>query len=276
MSEKDLRGILESSNDKLSVFADRDTLASCDNLTEKDLISLIDNYLNDSQKLDLLNFEHFRKLRGQVRVDIAMSISDSNLRLQLLLTPDGPFSDLYTYQFNDLLESLDSSCKLKLLKNSHSLQSLKLGKDSIESMAKSLSDSDKFTFLSDIDYLNEELKLSEYSISRIICSVNDEKVKLHLLDVMPLDNYYKTDILTTISDTTKASIILNNTYDLKPHEASQVLGSMDTDFFIDYVNEHTDFFSKNGISIQSVVRYFPMKEQISFANKIYNINISVR
>ncbi len=44
----------------------------------------------------------------------------------------------------------------------------------------------------------------------------------------------------------KASIILNNTYDLKPHEASQVLGSMDTDFFIDYVNEHTDFFSKNG------------------------------
>ncbi len=267
---------MESSNDKLSVFADRDTLASCDNLTEKDLISLIDNYLNDSQKLDLLNFEHFRKLRGQVRVDIAMSISDSNLRLQLLLTPDGPFSDLYTYQFNDLLESLDSSCKLKLLKNSHSLQSLKLGKDSIESMAKSLSDSDKFTFLSDIDYLNEELKLSEYSISRIICSVNDEKVKLHLLDVMPLDNYYKTDILTTISDTTKASIILNNTYDLKPHEASQVLGSMDTDFFIDYVNEHTDFFSKNGISIQSVVRYFPMKEQISFANKIYNINISVR
>mgnify|MGYP004419756235 CR=1 FL=1 len=113
-------------------------------------------------------------------------------------------------------------------------------------------------------------------ISRIICSVNDEKVKLHLLDVMPLDNYYKTDILTTISDTTKASIILNNTYNLKPHEASQVLGSMDTDFFIDYVNEHTDFFSKNGISIQSVVRYFPMKEQISFANKIYNINISVR
>lgn len=85
MSEKDLREILESSNDKLSVFADRDTLASCDNLTEKDLISLIDNYLNDSQKLDLLNFEHFRKLRGQVRVDIAMSISDSNLRLQLLL-----------------------------------------------------------------------------------------------------------------------------------------------------------------------------------------------
>lgn len=45
MSEKDLREILESSNDKLSVFADRDTLASCDNLTEKDLISLIDNYL---------------------------------------------------------------------------------------------------------------------------------------------------------------------------------------------------------------------------------------
>ena len=65
-------------------------------------------------------------------------------------------------------------------------------------MAKSLFYSDKFTFLSDIDYLNEELKLSEYSISRIICSVNDEKVKLHLLDVMPLDNYYKTDILTTI------------------------------------------------------------------------------
>ena len=67
---------------------------------------------------NLNNFEHFRKLRGQVRVDIAMSISDGNLRLQLLLTPDGPFSDLYTYQFNDLLESLDSSCKLKLLKNS--------------------------------------------------------------------------------------------------------------------------------------------------------------
>ena len=39
MSEKDLRGILESSNDKLSVFADRDTLASCDNITQKDLIS---------------------------------------------------------------------------------------------------------------------------------------------------------------------------------------------------------------------------------------------
>ncbi len=102
MSEKDLREILESSNDKLSVFADRDTLASCDNLTEKDLISLIDNYLNDSQKswiYSILNI--LEKLRGQVRVDIAMSISDSNLRLQLLLTPDSPFSDLYTYQFND-------------------------------------------------------------------------------------------------------------------------------------------------------------------------------
>lgn len=276
MVKRDLREILESSNDKLSVFADKATLANCDNLTNEMLFSLIDNFLSDSQKVVLLNFEHFRNLNSQIRANIAMSISDSNLRLQLLLTPNGPLSDFKNYQITDLVESLDDSCKLELLKNPSSVQNLELNKHSIVSIANSMSDDNKFSLLDNIDYVKEELKLDEYSISKILSSIDDEKSKLSLLNSIEMDSYYKANILLTLSDTSKASVLLNNVYGLKPYELSQVLGSMDTDFLIDYFNKCPDFLAKNKLSFQSVVKNLSPKKQVSFVSKINEINLEER
>ena len=49
MDERDLRRTLESSNDKLSVFADSSLLTKYKGLTVSSLFSLIDDFLNNSQ-----------------------------------------------------------------------------------------------------------------------------------------------------------------------------------------------------------------------------------
>ena len=184
MSEKDLRGILESSNDKLSVFADRSTLADCNDLTVSKLLDLINSFLNDSQKAELLEFNHFKKQSVQIRASIATSISDSSLKLQLLMKHDSILSDLRPYQITDFIKSFDSPCKLSLLKDSASL------KRSISSVAESLSDNDKVSLLSDMDYAREELQLNDFLISKIISNVNDDKVKLDLLSSSSISSYY--------------------------------------------------------------------------------------
>lgn len=276
MTAEDLRKTLESSNDKLSVFADRSTLADCDDLTVSKLLDLINSFLNDSQKAELLEFNHFKKQSVQIRASIATSISDSSLKLQLLIKHDSILSDLRPYQITDFIKSFDSPCKLSLLKDSASLKRLKLDNYSISSVAESLSDNDKVSLLSDMDYAREELQLNDFLISKIISNVNDDKVKLDLLSSSSISSYYKSTVLKKMSDATKIPVLLDNTYGLSSNELAEVFASMDVEPLIDCFNTHSDFFAQNKVSLQTIVRGLPKEKQISFIGAIDNVNLSVR
>ncbi len=276
MDERDLRRTLESSNDKLSVFADSSLLTKYKGLTVSSLFSLIDDFLNDSQKAALFEFEHFKNINQQLRILVATSISDNNIKLELLQKPNGILSDLQSYQISDFLESLDSSYRLKLLQDPASLKNLKLNKYSMQAVVCSLSDNDVINLLEDIDYVKEQLNLDDFLISGIISNISSEKDKLDLLSNIFLDSYCKASALATVSDSAKATILSDNEYNFNYYELCKILSSMDTKFLINYFNEHTDFFDNNNITLRSVVEDLSYKNQLSFVAQIDKVNLDER
>ena len=211
-----------------------------------------------------------------MRILVATSISDNNIKLELLQKPNGILSDLQSYQISDFLESLDSSYRLKLLQDPASLKNLKLNKYSMQAVVCSLSDNDVINLLEDIDYVQEQLNLDDFLISGIISNISSEKDKLDLLSNIFLDSYCKASALATVSDSAKATILSDNEYNFNYYELCKILSSMDTKFLINYFNEHTDFFDNNNITLRSVVEDLSYKNQLSFVAQIDKVNLDER
>ena len=179
----------------------------------------------------------------------------------------------------DLIKSIRSGDKYALeyiIDKYKSLVNLKLNKYSMQAVVCSLSDNDVINLLEDIDYVKEQLNLDDFLISGIISNISSEKDKLDLLSNIFLDSYCKASALATVSDSAKATILSDNEYNFNYYELCKILSSMDTEFLINYFNEHTDFFDNNNITLRSVVEDLSYKNQLSFVAQIDKVNLDER
>ena len=65
MDAKNLRKLLEETNDKFSIFANREILKQY-NFNGAELISLINDFLIDEQKERLFEYEHLKDLSSRI------------------------------------------------------------------------------------------------------------------------------------------------------------------------------------------------------------------
>lgn len=242
MKVQDLKNLLESSQDKFNIFADKANLTNLDDLTTTSLLELISDFLTDEQKAKLFDLDHFRNLSDSIKFKIGQLISDSNIKLNLLKSLDFT-SNFEDYQIKNLVESLDDHGKLEIF--------------------------------SDKNFVEQNLHLNKYQIPSIISSISSEKIKLELIDAYELNSFQIIDILETFSDETKISILLENKYGFNSNNLSILASSLSPDSLLDFFKNNRDFLDNNNISPYSITRKLDWKNQLDFVSKFENIGLSL-
>ena len=242
MKVQDLKNLLESSQDKFNIFADKANLTNLDDLTTTSLLELISDFLTDEQKAKLFDLDHFRNLSDSIKFKIGQLISDSNIKLNLLKSPDFT-SNFEDYQIKNLVESLDDHGKLEIF--------------------------------SDKNFVEQNLHLNKYQIPSIISSISSEKIKLELIDAYELNSFQIIDILETFSDKSKTSILLENKYGFSSNNLSILASSLSPDSLLDFFKNNRSFLDNNNISPYSITRKLDWKGQIAFISNFEDIGLSL-
>lgn len=211
MKVQDLRDLLASTQDKLSVFEDKTNLNNCDDLSNTNLLNLIADFLDDEQKANLFSIEHFKGLNDSLKFKITQLISDNNVKLGLLKDPK------FVSGFEDY---------------------------QIKSMVESLGDNGKQDLLSDKTYVEQSLHLNEYQIPNIVSSISSEKIKLDFIDLYKFNSFQIIDILETFSDKSKTSILLENKYGFNNNNLASLASTLSPDSLLDFLKNNKDFLTK--------------------------------
>ena len=78
MDAQDLRKSLEQTDDKLSIFANRETFKKYD-LSIKEFFDLISDFLSDEEKLKLFDYSHFKNFNDRIKEGIIGLVSDEHI-----------------------------------------------------------------------------------------------------------------------------------------------------------------------------------------------------
>ena len=103
MNAQDLRNLLNDSNDKFNIFADRSILSQC-NMNFLELLELIKDFLNDEEKGKLFEVNHFKGFSSNIKANIIFLIQDNSIKLSLL-------------NDDELVKSLGNSHIIKIIKS---------------------------------------------------------------------------------------------------------------------------------------------------------------
>ena len=115
MNAQDLRELLEKTDDKLSIFASRETLSKCE-INVKELLELIRDFLTDEEKLKLFDYSHFMQFPESIRHGIIGLVSDEDIRLQMM-SNDNIMDGLASYQIAGIMRKMSDYGKKQLLYN---------------------------------------------------------------------------------------------------------------------------------------------------------------
>ena len=301
MAKEELREFLKSSDDKFNVLSDIETVKPY-HITIKELLELIDEFLDDEQKVALLNVNYAQ--RPIIKSNIIMLIKDETKRLDVIFNKELT-SGLGTNEIVDIIKSQSSSTLLEILNNTEFLEANKIGKyqiiDIIEvqssdvilqilsnyallekcklesyevkTLFRPLNEKDKLKFFENADYIKETLKLSEYEISDMISSITDEKVKEGLMQSYELSNGSKVSIIKNFSDDEKEKLILGDELDLNYMDFETIMSSMGIDNLIQLLNNNTDFFKESGVRLHKVVEMLNNEKQKEFVSKIDELQL---
>ena len=146
MNAQDLRTLLEQSDDKFSILSSSETLKKYE-LTVKEFLDLISDFLNNEEKFRLLEFIQFKPW---IKGGIIGLISDENILLQIL-NNDTIMDGFENYQLVDIIIKMNDSAKKQLLHNQDYVEKHQIGDYELNKIISSLSDSARIEILQDTD-----------------------------------------------------------------------------------------------------------------------------
>ena len=301
MAKEELREFLKSSDDKFNVLSNIETVKPY-HITIKELLELIDEFLDDEQKVALLNVNYAQK--PIIKSNIIMLIKDETKRLDVIFNKELT-SGLGTNEIIDIIKSQSSSSLMEILNNTEFLEANKiasyqileiiklqssdvilqilnnhallekcrLANYEIKTLFKTLNEKDKLEFFENADYIKETLQLNEYEIADMISSITDEKIKEGLMQSYELSNGCKVSIIEKFSDEGKKDIILKDELDLNYLNIETIMASMGIDNLIQLLNNNIEFFKQSDIRLHIVVKKLNAEKQKEFVSKIDELQL---
>ena len=200
MKVNELRELLKNTDDKFSVFADVEVIRTLD-ITIKEICDVIDEFLTDEQKVELLELPHFKKTKPSFKGLIGIKIKSDESKMRLL-NDDEFLNDMPGYYIEDIIMSLNEDNKLKILYNEKLWQEHDDLKHCSKEILKQLSVSKRIELLRDKTLIREVLKIDEWIIKEFVKDLPSEDAKLELMGVYQFGQSYVVEILTTFSDKT--------------------------------------------------------------------------
>ena len=155
MNAQDLRMLLEQTNDKLSILASSETLNKYE-LSAKEFLELISDFLSDEDKLKLFDYSHFRNFEGRIKSRIISLVSDENIILQML-NNDNIINGLASSHIVNIIKKMSDNAKQQLLHNQEFIEKHQIADYELIDIVSSLSDGARADVLMDIDLIKNKL-----------------------------------------------------------------------------------------------------------------------
>lgn len=271
MDSQDLRKLLEQTKDKFNILADPKTLNQYD-LTVKDFLDIISDFLSDEEKLKLFDYSHFQNFEDWIKFGIIGLISNPNT-LQQVLFNDGISGNLQNYQIMDLIKKLDDNVKTQILYNQEFIQKHQIEDFHLKEILDSLGDSAKSQVLTDKTLTTDKLHLTDWQIAGIVKDLSDEKIKQELLSIYPFEVHQIVDIVSTFSNSTKLDFILQEK-SFKKYDILIILSSLDVDSLSKFFIENKEFCSANAISPYEIVKSLNIDLQKEVVDRLEELNLT--
>ena len=259
MNLKDIRNLLNNSNNKLEVFSNIEIMMQSQ-LTLNQLFELIAEYLTDSEKLQLFNYPLYINAKPNNRRSILNLISDSNILLSALLN-EKIVSDIQSYYLEDIIqEKLADSEKLTLLNTPDWIKSHNISLPTISNIIEKMEDPTKYQILSNKELVINVLHLENY-VKDLVASLDDEDQKKTLIKLYDFPEYSLPDIIKTFSDKSKFNFLIKNP---KNRFILPIITTLSLDYLFDYINNYAR--STSILPYKITMNLEPSKQEQFIAN----------
>ncbi len=272
MNAKDLRTLLEQTHDKLTIFASSETLNKYE-ITVKEFLDLISDFLSDEEKLRLFDYSHFMQIEGWIKGGIIGLVSDENILLQIL-SNDNIMNCVEIDQIDGSIEKMSDSAKKQLLYNQDFIEKHQITNYKLENIISSLSDEARTEILVDIDLITNILHLNDFQISELVKGLSSEEAKRKMLEVYKLSNYLKVNIINSFNSNSKLDILLEKS-DFSKHHMMKILQSLDVEALSKFLVQNRAFCSENDIHPYEIICELDAEQQKDFVTKLEDINLTL-
>ena len=272
MDAQDLRSLLEQTNDKLSIFASSETLNKY-KFNVKEFFDLISDFLSDEEKLRLFDYSHFRQLEGWIKGGIIGLISDEHIILQMM-SNDNIMNGFESYQIVDIMKKMGDIGKQQLLYNQDFIEKHQISDYELKYIVSSLSEESRTEILMDVDLIKNKLHLADFQIIELVKELSSEEAKDRAIGIYQFTNYQKIAVLKSCSNGHKLDILLKEK-EFNKFDIIDILQTLDTKTLSEFLVEHKEFCSKNGIFPYEIIYKLDTEQQKEIVTNLENINLSL-
>lgn len=242
MNINDLRKLLESSSDRLSVLSDMNTIMQCENLTIKDFKDIVSEFLSDEEKFQFLKAPEMKKLNSTTKASIISLILDENVCSQIV-NDEELLSNLSNNQIKDIAERINDDLKKQLLYNSEFLKKYEYGDYDVKLLISSCDENTIQEILKDKILVTEKLKFETFQIATLLQEIDSDEVKLNLVEYYGIEGSYAVDVINSCSTDTKLKIILEDEK-FSTGDKNRVILSLEPKSFCEFIINNKDFLEK--------------------------------
>lgn len=273
MNAQDLRKRLEQTDNKLNIFTNPETIEKYD-MSIKDFLDLISDFLNDEEIFCVLNCSHILGLENWIRQSIIGLISDEKILLQII-SNENIMNGADKYQIIDIINKMSDSVKQKIISNYDFIEKNKLDSYDLKSIISTLTEKSKIEILENKELTTNVLQLKKYEVASLLSEISDEDSKSRMLNIYSLPGYLKADIIFTFNNQRKVDILLKDD-SLDRFDRIKILQSFNNEELVQFLTENKKFCEEKDIHPYEIVNQLEIEQQIEFAENIENIDMTTK
>ncbi len=270
MSEKELRELLNTSENKKDILSDTSKLNKY-NLNIKQYNDIVVEYLNDNEKLDILNLD-FVKGNPAIKTSIAKSIEDSNI-IKGLLEDDVFTQGVSTLNMFEIINKLDSSAKYDIVNDKDILEKLDVKKYDILKLIGSLDDKDKTKVLDNYKELKATKEFDDFDLSKITSTLESDDTKIEYINKLEFKQHTACQIALDMSDESKKHLLYSKDIEFSVGSTTMIVSSMNSKNIAEIINDRT-LLEENDISLNKLIAGINKEKQKELYVNLKDSNMS--
>ena len=265
MNSDDLRNKLLTAQDKFSLLSNMEALREY-SLTVGDFGRLINEFLSDSEKANLLQIDSFKNANPYTKRCILDNIKDASLTQKLLLEP-GIIDNIEPYYVKDIINKLPSQEKMQLICNRDFMSKCNLQSYDIQQMIVSLPEENQLAILSNSSYVKDTLKIEDFYIRDILANMQKDENKLALIGKYSLDSSDLTKIVSTLNDKNKETFLLGNKK-IETFNIREILKSFDANNLMNFFINNAEYCKDKKIKPHEIISKLSADKQLQIAQNL--------
>lgn len=272
MKLEEFKQKLANAEDKVSVLADKENINSCENMTFADLKELIDTFLTDSEKIDVIKLEHFKN-NTTIKNFAIKSIKTEEGKLKAL--QDKEILEIYkdsSYIISNMLDSISPDNKLNVIAQNSEALSKTLGNFDLKRLIKSL-DGEAVKQIVTNEKVLSNLGFAPYELPDIVCKLNEDNLKLDLAKKYEFTNSQISDVLKNVNDKLKLDILKSGEYDFSEYQAQSIIANMSAENITEVIFNDKTVLDRYGLSAHKIVSKVDDEKQLSVIQNIDKLGI---